>query len=146
LRDGLKLDSSRRDVKLALVSALVAARNAGEALPLAKELLLLAPNDPKLLYLYGESLAQTQHLDRAIPLLERAARRRPDLMPARVSLGRALVQSGRAADAIPHLVAASATDEDGSTWYQLAQAYQQTGQPDQARKALDEYRKRQRTP
>jgi predicted Zn-dependent protease len=146
LRDGLKLDSSRRDVKLALVSALVAARNAGEALPLARELLQLAPNDAKLLYLYGESLAQTQHLDRAIPLLERAARLRPDLMPARVSLGRALVQSGRAADAIPHLVAASATDEDGSTWYQLAQAYQQTGQPDQARKALDEYRKRQRTP
>jgi predicted Zn-dependent protease len=84
-----------------------------------------------------------QQVDRAIPPLERAARLRPDLMPARASLGRALVQSGRAADAIPHLVAASASDEDGSTWYQLAQAYQQTGQSDLARKALEEYRKRQ---
>jgi predicted Zn-dependent protease len=145
LRDGLALDSSRRDVKLALVSALVAARNADEALPLAEELLKLAPNDPNLLYLYGESFVQTQQVDRAIPALERAVRLRPDLMPARASLGRALVQSGRAADAIPHLVAASAIDEDGSTWYQLAQAYQQTGQTSLARKALAEYRKKTTT-
>ena len=66
----------------------------------------------------------------------------------RASLGRALLQSGDAAAALPHLLAAAAAaaddpHSDGAAHYQLAQAYQRLGRADQARVALAEYQKRQ---
>ena len=64
----------------------------------------------------------------------------------RASLGRALLQAGDAAAALPHLEAAAAADDpesDGTAHYQLAQAYQRLGRADQARVALAEYQKRQ---
>jgi predicted Zn-dependent protease len=67
-------------------------------------------------------------------------------MPVRASLGRALLQSGDAAAALPHLQAAAKADDpesDGAIHYQLAQVYQRLGRAADAKAALAEYQKRQ---
>src|SRR5262249_26321633 len=51
-------------------------------------------------------------------------------------LGRAYLESGAAAKAIPALQAALETDTDGSLHFQLARAYRATGQPDLASAAV----------
>src|SRR5205823_13709069 len=61
------------------------------------------------------------------------------------SLHDALPISGRVMDAIPHLKAALPTDDDGSLHYQLAQAYQASGQHGLATKTLAEYETIQRS-
>jgi Flp pilus assembly protein TadD len=58
------------------------------------------------------------------------------MLAARAALGGAHLQAGRPADAIPHLVAAAPTDEDGSLHYQLSRAYQAAGQSEPAAQAL----------
>ena len=67
------------------------------------------------------------------PTLKAAAAGQPEAIVVRASLGRALLQSGDAAAALPHLEAAAAGDDpqgDGATHYQLAQAYQRLGRAD----------------
>ena len=89
--------------------------------------------------MYGDTLLQAQKLERAIPPLEAAVKRDPSMIEARVSLARAYLQGGRSAEAIPHLEAALPTDEDGSLHYQLARAYQATGQIERAKQMLAKY-------
>ena len=86
------------------------------------------PRSAELQFLYGDTLLQAQKPESAIPLLEAAARANPGVLPGRAALARAYLQVGRQADAIPHLKAALEIDEDGSLHYQLARAYQATGQ------------------
>jgi hypothetical protein len=54
------------------------------------------------------------------------------------------VQLGRFADAIPHLETVLPEDEDGSLHYQLARAYQGTGQAEKAKPLLQKYQELQR--
>jgi predicted Zn-dependent protease len=63
-------------------------------------------------------------------------------VPVQASLGRAYVQAGRYADALPHLEAAVAGDESGDVHYQLARTYQALQRGDDARRAMAEYQKR----
>ena len=86
-----------------------------------------------------------QRAEEAIPFLKRAVERDPKLLAAHKSLARADLAVGKAVEAIPHLKAALATDEDGSLHYQLARAYQASGQPDLAKQALAAYEKIQRS-
>jgi predicted Zn-dependent protease len=51
------------------------------------------------------------------------------------------MQTGAPNLALPHLRAAAGTDKDGSLHYQLARAYQMTGQPARAAQATAESRK-----
>jgi Flp pilus assembly protein TadD len=64
------------------------------------------------------------------------------MLEAHAALGRALLQSGEAAQAVPHLEKALPTDPDGSLHYQLAQAMQRTGNAERARALLAEYQRR----
>ncbi|HEY4816030.1 MAG TPA: tetratricopeptide repeat protein, partial [Candidatus Acidoferrum sp.] len=64
---------------------------------------------------------------------------------ARKALARAYIAVGKASDAIPHLRAALAADEDGSLHYQLARAYQATGQTGLAKEMLEDYQEIQRS-
>jgi Flp pilus assembly protein TadD len=66
----------------------------------------------------------------------------PTMLEAHAALGRALLQSGEAAQAVPHLEKALPTDPDGSLHYQLAQAMQRTGNAERAKVLLAEYQKR----
>jgi len=73
-------------------------------------------------------LLQLQKPEEAIPLLTKAVKRRPDYPEAQVALARALVRIGRWQEAIPHLEATRARDEDGGLHLLLARAYAATGQ------------------
>lgn len=143
LRKALALSPGNPEIERDLAGALFAARKTDEALPLLARLVAASPDDPELAVGYAEMLVQTQQMDPAIPLLQKALSARPDLLPAHSALGRALVAKGDAAGAIPHLEKALPADEDGSLHYQLAQAYQRTGQADRAKATLQVYQQMQ---
>jgi predicted Zn-dependent protease len=98
-----------------------------------------APDDPQANYLLGDVLLAEQQAEQAIPFLEKAIRLDPRQLHAHGALGRAYALVGRPAEAIPHLKQALPADEDGSLRYQLARAYQATGQAELARAALADY-------
>jgi predicted Zn-dependent protease len=123
--------------ELALSSHL--ARDYEQAIAVERQLLARTPDDASTLSLYGQSLLELQRIDEAIPALERAVAQRPDDQAARGALGRAYVQKGNMASAIPLLEPALAGDEEGLIHFQLARAYQATGQTDKAKPLLEKY-------
>ena len=87
----------------------------------------------------GSCLLQQGQAEEAIGPLMKA----PSILPARASLGRALLAAGRAAEAVAHLEAAAPElDTDGALYFQLSRAYQQAGQAEKAKGALEESQKR----
>jgi tetratricopeptide (TPR) repeat protein len=100
--------------------------------------------DAEIDYFLGDTLLQLQKVDAAIARLEAAVRRAPKLLPARATLGRAYLQSGRAQQAVPHLKAALSLDEDGSLHFQLMRAYQTTGQAELAKATMAKYQEMQK--
>jgi predicted Zn-dependent protease len=147
LKAGLALKPGDRAIEEELASALYESRNLEEALPLLARLAGPADAAPAdLAFFYGDALLQAQKVDEALPYLRAAHGRQPDAPVVRASLGRALLASGEAAAALPHLQAAAAAeppDSDGAVHYQLAQAYQRLGRGAEAKAALAEYQKRQ---
>jgi predicted Zn-dependent protease len=89
-------------------------------------------------------LLQLQRPEEAIPLLRSVLKRDPKHLAAHAVLGRALLQTGDAANAIQHLKAALTIDEDGSTHYQLVRAAQAAGQARVAAEARAKYEKIQK--
>ena len=122
------------------------ARDWEAARKLFEELLKAAGRsaDPELQFFYGDVLLQSQQAEAALPYLKAAVDGAPDMPPAHATYGRALVQLGRFAEAIPHLETVLADDEDGSLHYQLARAYQGTGQAEKAKPLLQKYQEMQR--
>lgn len=104
-----------------------------------EELLAVAPDAPDLNYFLGDVLLGRDEPARAVPFLEKSVKLEPGAPHAHGALGRAYALTGRAADALIHLRQALPADVDGSLRYQLARAYQATGQPEQARAALRDY-------
>ena len=102
------------------------------------------PPDPELQFFYGDVLLQSQQAEAALPYLKAAVDGAPDMPATHATYGRALVQLGRFADAIPHLEMVLKEDEDGSLHYQLARAYQGTGQAEKAKPLLEKYQEMQR--
>jgi predicted Zn-dependent protease len=147
LKAALALTPGDRSIEEELAAALYESRNLDEALPLLARLAGPAKTArADLAFFYGDALLRAQQIDNALPYLKAAAAGQPDAVVVRASLGRALLQAGNAAAALPHLEAAAAADDpqsDGTTQYQLAQAYQRLGRPEQAKAALAEYQKRQ---
>jgi tetratricopeptide (TPR) repeat protein len=73
------------------------------------------------------------NVEEGIPALERALGINPDLYEARVTLGRALVTRGRAAEAVGHLKRAAAlAPENPEPHYQLSLAYRRLGRKEEA--------------
>jgi predicted Zn-dependent protease len=94
------------------------------------------PDNPRLLTLTGDSLLQLQRVDEAVAMLQRAVERSPaDPMP-RLTLGRAYLQKGNFAAAIPLIEPQLAEDGDGSLHVQLARAYTGVGRPEIAEALL----------
>jgi tetratricopeptide (TPR) repeat protein len=77
----------------------------------------------------------------AIPWLERAVKADGGMLPARSSLGRALMQTGKGEAAVAHLEKALPVDNDGSLRFQLARAYQVAGRREEAAATMAEYQK-----
>jgi predicted Zn-dependent protease len=127
-----------------LLASLYQARDYAAALPLAEELIRENPRSAELNLTKGDILLSSQEAEKAIPFLKAAAKSDPKLLAAHHALGRAYMQVGQPSAAIPHLEAALPIDEDGSLRYQLARAYQATGQAEAAKKTLEEYQQRQK--
>jgi predicted Zn-dependent protease len=147
LKAGLAMRPGDRAIEEELASALYESRNLEEALPLLAR--LAGPPDratADMAFFYGDALLQAQQVEQALPYLRAAYAQRPDAAVVRASLGRAMLLSGDASAALPHLLAAAAAeppDSDGAVHYQLAQAYQRLGRAAEAKAALAEYQKRQ---
>lgn len=116
-----------------------------EARPLLEDLLKQEPGSAELNLLLGELWVEQRRPETGIPYLEKAAVGGPLQLRARAVLGRAYVDAGQAEKAIPHLEAALPTDDDGSLRFQLARAYQATGQADRARQMRQEFQEIQRS-
>ncbi|GAB4220236.1 MAG: hypothetical protein Kow001_01230 [Acidobacteriota bacterium] len=138
-RAALELDPGNRAAKEELALSLYLNRDYPAARSLAEELLKTEPDSGRLNFLAGDSLLYQQQVEAAIPYLLKAVKSAPDLLGAHSALGRAYMTLGEAAKAIPHLKRALQTDEDGSLHYQLARAYQRTGQMDAARETMAKY-------
>ena len=143
--EALNLSPTDKQVQKQLAISLKFSQDYTGALEILQSLLQGQPASAELNYLVGETLVDLQRVEEAIPLLKRALTHDPKLLAAHKALARALLAAGRAAEAIPHLQAALATDEDGSLHYQLASAYQASGQPGLSRQALLRYQKIQRS-
>jgi predicted Zn-dependent protease len=141
----LALSPGDAQIRKQLAISLKFGQNYEEALPAFQALLARDPGSAELNYLTGDTLLDLQRAEKAIPLLTRAVRLDPKLLAAHKSLARADIAIGKAMEAIPHLKAALVTDKDGSLHYQLAKAYQATGQPQLAKSMLAEYQKMQRS-
>lgn len=122
-----------------LVVSLYQARDYEACVVAADQLLKIAPGDPELLLLRADASLNQQDAAGALPFLERAIQLEPEMLPARASLGRALLHLNRATEAIPHLESALPYAPDGSVLYQLSQAYQQAGRSQQAAQVLARY-------
>ena len=122
-----------------LATAMYLSQDYSPALPMLQELARQEPQSAELRFFVGDSLLHLENAERAVPELEAAVRLDPKLLPAHASLGLAYARTGTPAEAIPHLSAALAVDEDGSLHYQLARAYQQTGQADLAHAPMQKY-------
>ena len=127
-----------------LLASLYQARDYPAALALAVQLLRQQPASADLNFTKGDILLSSQETENSIPCFEAALKLNPRLLAAHHALGRAYMQVGKPAEAIPHLVAALPIDDDGSLRYQLSRAYQATGKADLAAKAVAEYQARQK--
>lgn len=140
-REAMKLSSADLQIQKQLGISLKFSQDYAGALPVLQDLLRRQPTSAELNFLVGDTLLDLQRAEDAIPLLKRAVRLDPKLLAAHKSLARADLAAGKAVEAIPHLRAALATDEDGSLHYQLARAYQASGQPGLAKAILADYQK-----
>ncbi|MGC4052157.1 MAG: tetratricopeptide repeat protein [Paludibaculum sp.] len=114
-------------LEMEVASSLYVNRDYAAAERQARDMLSRNPEWPELHFILGDSLVNQQHLEQALPELEKAVQLKPDYAAAQAVLGRILLQLGRGKDAIPHLRAALPSDADGSLHFQLSRAYKDAG-------------------
>lgn len=141
-RAALALKPDDLAIRIDLAFALMSLRAHDEVVELLAPAARAGTLPPRGLFVYGDALVALQRVEEALPALRKAVQDAPDQPVAHASLGRALVMAGKFEEAVPHLEAARDTDTDGSIHYQLAQAYLRVGRGNDAKVALEEYRKR----
>jgi Flp pilus assembly protein TadD len=118
-----------------LATTLERAGEDAEALDAYRELARLRPNDAEGHLGLGVLLVKKggAGVEEGLPELMRALEINPNLYEARVTLGRALVARGRAAEAVEHLKRAAAlAPENPEPHYQLSLAYRRLGRKEEA--------------
>ncbi|MFL6257482.1 MAG: tetratricopeptide repeat protein [Pyrinomonadaceae bacterium] len=118
-----------------LATTLERAGEDAEALDAYRELARLRPNDAEGHLGLGVLLVKKggAGVEEGLPELVRALELNPNLYEARVTLGRALVARGRAAEAVEHLKrAATLAPENPEPHYQLSLAYRRLGRKEDA--------------
>ena len=143
-RAALQLSPGNKRLEGELATSLFLADDYKGAMELIEKLLPSNVSSPDLNFMMGESLLRTEHPDQAVHYLEVALLADGKMLAAHASLGRALAQLNRTAEAIPHLEKALKTDDDGSLHYTLARAYQQTGNAQRSRELMGEYQQMQK--
>jgi tetratricopeptide (TPR) repeat protein len=132
LKAAVRLAPQQPEFQFELASAYYLARDYEATLVALTPLLARYPDDGRLLTLEAQALVQLQRAGEAVPILKHLVERRPNDAVLKLTLGRAYVQSGDYAAAIPLLEPRLDSDTDGSLHMQLARAYAATGQRDKA--------------
>ncbi len=135
------LSGKNLDVGKQLVSALFQVQNFTEARKLLEGMLQQRPKSAELNYLFGFALLSLKQAREAAHYLQISLQLDPNSLVAHSSLAQAYLAMGDSKQAIPHLKAALPIDKDGSIHYQLARAYQSSGQMELARTMLEQYQK-----
>ena len=99
-----------------------------------------SPDSVELNYWLGFTLLGLEKAEDAVPYLERAVRGDPTVLQPQRDLARAYLRVGQVEKAIPHLKTALPLDDDGTLYYQLAQAYRKAGQRELERQMLVKFR------
>jgi predicted Zn-dependent protease len=136
----LKLAPEKSSVRVGLAWSLFRSRDYDASIATLKPLLTAAPS-AEVQFLYGASLLNLQQPAEAMPYLRAALALDSRMVPARAALGQALLQTGKAEDAIPLLQDSVGVDQDGTIHFQLFRAYQLTNRTAEAEKALAAYRR-----
>ena len=140
----LKLAPGDAGLEQQLGTALQAAGDFKSALPIFERLLATNRGSAEMNFYVGDLLLRMEEAEKAEPYLTNAVEADPKLMPAQASLGLALMKTGKTAEAIRHLEAALGSDQDGSLHYQLARAYQSSGNAEKSRALLARYQELQK--
>ncbi len=138
-RAALKMAPGDLNARHELATSLYLSRDYQNVLPELQEFLKAEPESANLNFFVGDALLQTEQVEPSMPYLEKAVKLDPKLLPAHASLGLCYGKLGESQKAIPHLKAALDLDRDGSLHYQLARAYQATGQPTLAKAMMEKY-------
>jgi predicted Zn-dependent protease len=144
LKAGLELAPGDPALLYELGSCSYLARDFDRAISILSPLLEANPTDARLLKLVGFSLLQLQRPEEALPVLQRADERDATDPGVRLAIGRAHLQTGNFAAAVPLIEAQLAGDEDGSLHVQLARAYTGLGQREKASALLSRSQELQR--
>ncbi len=135
----LKLSPGDREAQHELATALYLSHD-GNALPELQRFLKAEPGSANLNFFVGDTLLQSERVEQAAGYLETAVKLDGKLLPAHAALGLCYARLGKPRKAIPHLKASLETDKDGSLHYQLARAYQATGEGALAKATMEKYR------
>src|SRR5262249_50786241 len=127
-------------VQAGLVWALYGARDYTAALALIDRMCQQGVDSAELKFLTGACWLNLEQPEKSISYLEEAVRADENLLFAQAALGQALLRTGKAKEAIPHLKAALSIDKDGSGHFQLFRAYGAAGQTEAAKQALADYK------
>jgi tetratricopeptide (TPR) repeat protein len=104
--------------------------------------LQLNPNDAYAHYKVGAVLLDQNKSDQALPHLKRSVELDPRAGEPRASYGRCLLELNQPQEAIAQLLLAVKLDaSNAAAWFQLARAYQKTGDSAAAEQALKMYEK-----
>jgi predicted Zn-dependent protease len=131
------LEEWRKAMELAVTLRLN--RDLAAARQVLEDVVQALPDAAEPNHLLGDVLLAQDRPEQAVPYLEKAVRLDPKEPQARGALGRAYALLGRPGDAIAHLREALSADADGNIRFQLARAYQATGQSDKAQATMKEY-------
>jgi predicted Zn-dependent protease len=138
-REALRLAPEKPAIRVGLGEALFRSRDYQASMAALQP--LLGSDSAEVQFLYGASLLNLQQPLDAVPYLREAIARDARLLPASAALGQALLQTGKAGEAIPLLQAAVSADRDGSIHFQLFRAYQLTHRDAEAKRALADYQR-----
>jgi tetratricopeptide (TPR) repeat protein len=132
LKAAVRLAPQQPEFQFELASAYYLARDYEATLAALAPLLERYPDDGRLLRLKAQALVQLQRADEALPIFNGLVARRPNDAAMKLALGRAYMQSGDYARAVPLLQEHLNADTDGSLHMQLARAYTVIGQREKA--------------
>jgi len=137
----LKETPERQEVRNELATVLAAASRYTEALAEYEQLFAAGGGDADGLARAGEICRLNRDLPRAIDFLDRAVKKDPKLVPARLSLGTALAQAGDHGRAVEVFQSVAADEpENERVHHLLGQSLMKLGRTEEARQALDRHR------
>ncbi|HEX5411238.1 MAG TPA: tetratricopeptide repeat protein [Terriglobia bacterium] len=138
-RAALALAPHDERARAGLAWALYRARDYRAALEVIEQLRKDGLDSAVLNFLNGGCWLNLQQPEKSIQYLEKAIASDSGFLPAKAALGQALLQTGKAREAIPLLRAALSVDEDGTIHFQLYRAYAISGEAEAAKQALSDY-------